>query len=218
MQKEEVRKQLLELILAGNLDETRILINSWAAIHSYRSAASEILDPVLEEIGQLWGGEKISLAAGYLTGKIAEETYLKILDNQEIIVKPKGCAIIGNVEDDFHSLGRRLVGIFLKNAGWNAVDLGNDVSAKTFVDSAVEHNASVIGASAMMFTTAENIIKIRNEIDERGLTSRIKLAVGGAVFKMRPELVAEVGGDGTALSALDAPALFEKLTGQTGQR
>jgi hypothetical protein len=48
-------------------------------------------------------------------------------------------------------------------------------------------------------------------LDDRDLQGRIKLAVGGAVFIMRPELVAEVGGDGTAISATAVPELFERL-------
>jgi methanogenic corrinoid protein MtbC1 len=57
----------------------------------------------------------------------------------------------------------------------------------------------------MMLTTARNVLGIREELDRRGLSDSIRLAVGGAVFRMRPELVAEVGGEGTAVNALDAP-------------
>ena len=63
----------------------------------------------------------------------------------------------------------------------------------------------------MMFTTAENIRKVRREIDMRKLTGKIKLAVGGAVFRIRPELISEVGGDGTASNAPEAPKKFEEL-------
>ena len=65
----------------------------------------------------------------------------------------------------------------------------------------------------MMLTTAENILTIRKEIDRRGLTGKIKLAVGGAIFRIRPELVAELGGDGTASSAVDTPRLMAELSG-----
>jgi methanogenic corrinoid protein MtbC1 len=118
---------------------------------------------------------------------------------------------MGNTEDDYHVLGRSMVVSFLRIKGWKVVDLGCDVSARDFVDQAVKAGACVIGASAMMLTTARNIRGIREEIDRRGLADRIKLAVGGAVFRMRPELVVELGGEGTAANALDAPQLFEHL-------
>ena len=63
----------------------------------------------------------------------------------------------------------------------------------------------------MMYSTARSIRNLREEIDRRGLAGRIQLAVGGAVFKLRPELVREFGGDGTTASALSASALFDDL-------
>ena len=74
--------------------------------------------------------------------------------------------MIGNIEDDFHSLGRQTVCPFLTAAGWEVHDLGNDVPAEQFLDKALEVNASVIGVSAMMQTTALNIRKLRAMIDD----------------------------------------------------
>lgn len=124
-------------------------------------------------------------------------------------------AVLGNAEDDYHGLGRRLVSAFLRVGGWKVVDLGYDVLPEAFVDAALREGARVIGVSAMMLTNAKNILRVRKEIDRRGLSSSLKLAVGGAVFVMRPELVAEVGGDGSADTAMEAPALFERLAAAT---
>jgi methanogenic corrinoid protein MtbC1 len=63
----------------------------------------------------------------------------------------------------------------------------------------------------MMQTTALNIRKLRALIDTRGLKGRLQLAVGGAVFNWRPDLVAEVGADGTAQNAAGVDELFKKL-------
>jgi methanogenic corrinoid protein MtbC1 len=79
------------------------------------------------------------------------------------------------------------------------------------VDKAVELGARVIGISAMMRTTAHNIRKVRSELERRGLSGRIQLAVGGAVFLVCQGLDREVGGDGTARTAIDVGKLFERL-------
>jgi methylmalonyl-CoA mutase cobalamin-binding domain/chain len=210
----DASKHLVELILLGNRKEAMGLLDASAAKVRWRKTINEVLEPALDEIGKRWAAENISLAAGYLAGKIAEDALLKAFETEEAVPQTKGPIVIGNVEDDFHSLGRKLVGIFLKTAGWKVIDLGNDVPAKDFVDAAIAGDAKIIGVSAMMLTTAENIRKIRIELDQRGLTGRILLAVGGAVFKIRPELVAEVGGDGTVSSAIDAPRLMAELLGQ----
>ncbi len=100
--------------------------------------------------------------------------------------------------------------------------MGNDVPAKAVVDKAVEVNARVIGLSAMMYTTALNIKKVREELDRRNLSRSIKMAVGGAVFNQRPGLVDEVGGDGTCKTALGAPqlmaTLWEQARGEENKR
>lgn len=208
---EQTRQQLIAHILEGERDAAMVLLEAWARCFDWRKTIEGVLEPTLEEIGRRWAVERISLAAGYLAGKIAEEALLKALEAQQAVPENKGPVVLGNVEDDYHSLGRKLVGIFLRTAGWRVIDLGNDVLAEDFVDAAVANRAPIIGVSAMMLTTAENIRRIRLELNRRGLSDTVKLAVGGAVFKIRPELVAEVGGDGTVASAVDAPRLMERL-------
>jgi len=210
---EAVRTRLLDFILIGERKEAMDLLDDWASRYHWRATIVELLEPVLDEVGKRWSAEKISLAAGYMAGKIAEDVLLKAVQAEEAIPQIKGPVVIGNIEDDYHSLGRKLVTIFLRTAGWRVIDLGNDVRAEEFVDAAVANEANIIGVSAMMLTTAENIRNVRQEMDRRGLSGRIKLAVGGAVFKMRPELVVEVGGDGTVASAVDAPRLMAQLSG-----
>ncbi len=116
-----------------------------------------------------------------------------------------------NIEDDFHSLGREVVLSFLEAHGWKIYDLGNDVIASELVDKAVEVGAKVVGVSSMMLSTAMNIKSVREELDRRGLSKKIKLAVGGAIFTLRDTLIDEVGGDGTCKNAVGAHDLFRFL-------
>lgn len=172
---------------------------------------ADILDPAIVQLGRLWEAESMSLAQNFVASKIAEDTLLRCIPDQAANTHAKGAVVIGNIEDDFHSLGRKTVSLFLSASGWEVHDLGNDVPAEEFLEKALEVGACVIGASAMMQTTALNIRKLRQLIDERGLAGRIKLAVGGAVFNWRPDLVVEVGGDGTARNAAGADELFLRL-------
>jgi methylmalonyl-CoA mutase cobalamin-binding domain/chain len=204
-------QKLLNLILEGEHDEAKNYLNKQIEETSVSDVINDVLEPALMKIGELWNKEKVSLAAGYLAGKLAEEILEKSLEEVVESTESKGVAVVGNVEDDYHSLGRKLLSAFLRISGWQVVDLGNDVLADEFVDAALEHDAHVIGVSAMMFATAENIKLIRQELDKRNLSNNIKLAVGGAVFKLNPNLVDEVGGDGTAANAAEAPALFDSL-------
>lgn len=207
-----LRDDLFALVLDAERERAVSMLLEFAGDRGFHAAVNDLLEPVLERVGEAWCRERISLAQGYVAGKIAEEVLLAAASSHgDLRLDVKGPVVLGNVEDDYHSLGRKMVAVFLRAAGWKVIDMGNDVAAPDFVDAAVEHGARVIGVSAMMLTTAENIRAVRAELDARGLSGRIGLAVGGAVFKLRPELVHEVGGDGTVASAIQAPALFDRL-------
>ncbi len=214
----QLRDDLFALMLEAERERAVSTLLEHARNHGFQSAVGDLLEPVLVRVGEEWCRERISLAQGYVAGKIAEDVLVAAATSHgDLLLDVKGPAVLGNVEDDYHSLGRKMVAVFLRAAGWKVVDLGNDVPAGGFVDAAVEHGARVIGVSAMMLTTAENIRAVRAELDARGLSGRVMLAVGGAVFKLRPGLVREVGGDGTAPSAIQAPALFDRLLAAAGE-
>ncbi len=213
----DAQQQLVSLMLDGDRMGSMQFVDDWAAIHGFGLVMTDLIEPVLTEIGARWAVKTdVNLAEGYVTAKIVEEVMTRVIDEQSRQQQPspgpgKGPVVIGNIEEDCHALGRKLVGIFLKASGWEVHDLGNDVTPERFVEVAVQYGARIIGASAMMYTTAVNIRKLRDEIDGQGLRGRIQLAVGGAVFVQRPELVDEVGGDGTARNAILVPPLLDRL-------
>jgi methanogenic corrinoid protein MtbC1 len=171
-----------------------------------------VLNPTLVKIGALWGKGSVALSQTFVAAKIAEEILQRCLGGIAAgQTGSRGPVVIGNIEDDFHGLGRRIVSTFLRSYAWDVFDLGNDVPAEDFIDKALEVGAPVIGVSAMMQTTALGIRRVRELIDERGLNHRLRLAVGGAVFNWRPEIVTEIGADGTATNAAAADALFQRL-------
>jgi len=217
--KEKMNKNLHESLVSALLNVDRPLANQlvddWIDVNGVDGVMIEIVNPVLEIIGEKYQKRKdFSLAQAYVAGKFAEDILNKVASQQKTItddIAPKRPVVIGNIEDDYHPLGRKLVGIFLRAKGWEVYDLGVDVTAEKFIEKALEVKAHVIGASAMIYSTAVNIKKLREEINRRGLARKLKLAVGGGVFKLRPELINEVGGDGTAESAVTAPEIFEDL-------
>lgn len=210
-----LQSAIIEAVRRADRTGANVLIDSWAVQYGYDQLFANVLEPALEKIGEEWRtSESFSIAQAYVAAKIAEDLLVKVAANRQLGQPPqpsRGTVVMGNIEEDFHGLGRRMVVTFLRSEGWVVEDIGNDVLPKDFVDKAMETGARVIGVSAMMMTTARNVRKLREEIDSRGLTGRIQLAVGGAVFRLYPDLVKEVGGDGTAASALGAPQLVAEL-------
>jgi methanogenic corrinoid protein MtbC1 len=207
-------ENLLSYILAADRHGAVDYVDTWAIEHGYTNAINVLLEPAMREFGIQWSqDENISLAQGYIAGKIAEDVVNRAFAeyNPTAPVHNSRCVVIGNVEDDYHQLGRRLLGSFLTMHGWHVIDLGNDVLADDFIDAALENKARIIGVSAMMYDNALNIIRIREGLTRRNLNGHIQLAVGGAIFNEHTALVKQVGGDGTAENAIKALNLFDDL-------
>ncbi|UCC78683.1 MAG: corrinoid protein [Candidatus Zixiibacteriota bacterium] len=91
-----------------------------------------------------------------------------------------GRVVIGTVHGDLHDIGKNLVGIMLKGAGFEVIDLGRDVPAEKFIKAAVESNANIIGMSALLTTTMPVMKKVIELAKEKGVYDRVKIIVGGA--------------------------------------
>jgi 5-methyltetrahydrofolate--homocysteine methyltransferase len=91
-----------------------------------------------------------------------------------------GKVVIGTVQGDLHDIGKNLVAIMLKGAGFEVIDLGNDVPPERFIQAAEEEAAAVIGMSALLTTTMPVMKKVIDLAKERGIYGKTKIIVGGA--------------------------------------
>jgi len=92
--------------------------------------------------------------------------------------KRKGTFIIGTVTGDLHDIGKNLVAMMVEGGGWEVVDLGVDVSSEKFLKALLEKPQAVIGLSALLTTTMENMRKIVTDIKAKSSSS--KILIGGA--------------------------------------
>lgn len=96
--------------------------------------------------------------------------------------KRKGKFIIGTVSGDLHDIGKNLVAMMIEGAGWEIIDLGVDVNAEKFLKTINDNPGSVIGLSALLTTTMENM---KNTVEAiRGNYSGLHILVGGAPVTM----------------------------------
>jgi methanogenic corrinoid protein MtbC1 len=96
--------------------------------------------------------------------------------------KRKGKFIIGTVSGDLHDIGKNLVAMMIEGGGWEVIDLGVDVSAEKFMKAISENSDAVVGLSALLTTTMENMKRTVGTIREKHTGSRI--LVGGAPVTM----------------------------------
>ena len=141
---------------------------------------------------------EVLLAARAMQKGIDLLTPLMIKDG----IKTVGKVVIGTAHGDLHDIGKNLVGIMLKGAGFEVIDLGNDVPAERFVDTAVEKGAPIIGISALLTTTMTSMKGVVDLINERGLTGQIRTIIGGAPVSQ--EFADEIGADAYGYDAANA--------------
>lgn len=119
----------------------------------------------------------------------------------------KGKIVIGSVKDDLHDIGKNLVAILLKGAGFEVIDLGNDVPAEKFIRVAREEKADVIGMSALLTTTMPVMRKVVDMAKDEGLYGKVKIMVGGA--PVSKAFAQEIGADAYSYDGANAVETVE---------
>ena len=126
-------------------------------------------------------------------------------------VPSRGKVVLGSVRGDLHDIGKNLVAILLKGAGYEVIDLGHDVPAETFVQAAVDAGAAVIGMSALLTTTMPRMKEVVELLKARGLGGRIRTIVGGA--PLSADFARAIGADDYAFDAAHAVERVKALIG-----
>ena len=123
-------------------------------------------------------------------------------------IKPKYTAVIGTVQGDLHDIGKNLVAMMLKGANFNVIDMGINVSPEKFVAAAKEHNADIVGLSALLTTTMPSMKTTVDAFQAAGLNT-VKIMIGGAPITQ--QFANEIGADGYSPDAASAVDLAHKL-------
>jgi 5-methyltetrahydrofolate--homocysteine methyltransferase len=122
-------------------------------------------------------------------------------------VKMAGKLVIGTVKGDLHDIGKNLVGMMFKGAGFEVVDLGTDVGPEQFVEAAAE--ADIVGLSALLTTTMTQMKSVIDALKAKGSAARV--IVGGA--PLTQSFADEIGADGYAPDAATAVEIGKALVG-----
>ena len=123
-------------------------------------------------------------------------------------VKPIGKCLIGTVQGDLHDIGKNLVAMMLKGAGFDVVDLGVDVEPEKFVEQVKAADANVVvGMSALLTTTMPGMEKTLKALRDSGVSA--KIMVGGA--PVTQDYADRIGADGYAADAASAVDVAKSL-------
>lgn len=116
-------------------------------------------------------------------------------------VKPTGIFLIGTVKGDLHDIGKNLVAMMMKGAGFKIIDVGINVTVDKFISAIKEENPDLVGMSALLTTTMMEMKANINTFRQKGINT--KIIIGGAPLSEKFAL--EIGADGYAPDAASAP-------------
>ena len=122
-----------------------------------------------------------------------------------------GRVVIGSVRGDLHDIGKNLVGILLKGAGFDVIDLGHDVAPERMVRAAADEGAAVIGMSALLTTTMPVMADVIALLRAGGLAGKVRTVVGGA--PVSAAFAREIGADAYGFDAGNAVDVVKELAG-----
>ena len=128
-------------------------------------------------------------------------------------IKTKGTIIVATVKDDLHDIGKNIVSILLRGAGYVVKDLGHNIDTQVIVDAVREEKPQFLGLSALLTSTMARMADVIQILEENGLRDQVKIIVGGA--PVSEEFAKSIGADGYGADGFQAVAVVEALASGT---
>jgi len=126
-------------------------------------------------------------------------------------VESKGKFVIATVKGDLHDIGKNIVSIMLKGAGYDVVDLGTDVSMDRILNAVKEHEAPFLGLSALLTTTMREMEDVIQQLKAEGLRDNVKVFIGGAPTSK--DFSVQIGADAYCKDAFEVLGILREIKG-----
>ncbi len=177
-------------------------------------AAKEVLDsgliPGMDIVGQRMKTGDMFIPEVLRSAKVMQAAMDHLRPHlSEKDSKGLGTFVIGTVEGDLHDIGKNLVSMMLRGAGFTVVDLGTSVKPQAFVDAVKEHKALFVGMSALLTTTMPKMDETVKALKEAGIRDQVKIMAGGA--PVTEKFVEEIGADAYGANAGSATEKAKEL-------
>ena len=124
-------------------------------------------------------------------------------------IKSKGKILIATVKGDLHDIGKNIVSILLRGAGYTVKDLGNDIAPQAIVDAVKEERPEFLGLSALLTSTMVHMEDTIRALADSGIRDDVKVVIGGA--PVSAEFAQRIGADGYGADGFQAIAVVESL-------
>jgi len=174
-------EQLVKVIQQGDYVETQNLVK--ALLDQGKSPDEIIQEGIVVALDIV--GKKFSAGECYIPEMlVAARASQKGLDILSPLLaktrfKPRAKVVIGTVKGDLHEIGKNILVMMLKGAGFHLIDLGFDVAPEKFVKALETENAQILAMSCLLTTTMISMENTMEALREAGLSGKVKVMIGG---------------------------------------
>jgi len=202
-------KALADAIIKG--DQNAAVEITKAALDEGTAAKSVLDDGLIagmDVVGDRFKKNEIYIPEVLIAAR-AMKSAMEILEPEltKAGVEPIGKFLIGTAQGDLHDIGKNLVAMMLKGAGFDVIDLGVDITPEVFVERAKATNVQLIGMSALLTTTMPAMEKTLKALRDAGISA--KVMIGGA--PVTQGYADKIGADGYAPDAASAVDVAKSL-------
>ena len=205
-------ESIKEALKNGSINEVGTLTKeALSQGHSVKTVLDTLIEG-MDEIGVKFKNNEIFIPEVLISAK-AMHSGLNILEPllSESGIKPMGKVCIGTVKGDLHDIGKNLVAMMFRGAGFEVIDLGIDVPMEKFIDTARQKDVNIIAMSSLLTTSMGVMKEVIQLLRGQGLDANIKTMVGGA--PVTDEFARSIGADGYAKDASSAVSKARELIG-----
>ena len=204
MSKEDILEKLKEVLIDLDDEKTDSLITEALEVGlSPMDILSDGLSPGLTIIGEGYEKKKRFLSDLVIAGEIMSDAVERLRHLIEAGGQSLGkTMVIGSVEGDLHTIGKRIVGAIFTGAGYRVIDIGENMPASAFVEAAKEYNAAIVGASAVIGPVKVYCEVINKALISAGIRDKVIYIIGG--WGMTQDWSDRVGADAFGKNAFDA--------------
>lgn len=208
---EDDLKEMAQSVIGGDKDTCEKLTHK---LLDEGLSAKEILDrglvPGMDVVGVRFR-DNIIFVPEVLISARAMKSSLAILEPilAEAKIKEVGVYVIGTVKGDIHDIGKNIVSMMLKGAGFKVIDLGINTAVDKFIDAIKKEEADIVGMSALLTTTMGYMQVVIDKLKEEQIP--IKTMIGGA--PVSAAFAEKIGADAYAKNASEAVEKAKELLG-----
>ena len=204
--------ELFEKIASGKAPETKILVQKALSDGASVDEIIATMNSAMEVVGLRFSRNEIFLPEMMVAAR-AMKFGMEIIEPLIVgrSVATKGKVLLGTIKGDLHDIGKNLVGMMFRGAGFEVVDIGVDVSKEAFLEGIIRESPQIVGICALLSTVLKELTEATAFLKGSAAPHGFKIMVGGAAVDAG--LAERIGADGYADDAGQAVQVAKRLVG-----